>query len=189
MPGPHDPPVPQPGPEATPPTRPAVASPAPTAPPAPEPPAHGDASTQAPPARGGPPARSDDASSPTARWVAELGEKVRAFAGRRGLKACAVKVTLVDGEWFFVDALEPGPGEGFVSFSAYPPPAEMAERMVPVSIEIDGAERNVFMTPRVVVARVEAVRKVELLSDPPRDHPVGFSLRTDLIRASATPGP
>ena len=77
-------------------------------------------------------------------------------------------MTLADGEQFFLAALEPRPGDGFVTL--YPHPQQAADLVA-------GTEGAV-MVPRSVVVPLSGIRKVELLTHVPRGtrSNVGFLL-------------
>jgi hypothetical protein len=86
-------------------------------------------------------------------WVAGMRRSIRDFAeGRDPL----VRLTLDDGEQYFLEAMTPGPGEDFATFSVYEPGDET----------------------KVVVVHLDAIRKVEILSKPPSAREKAFAFRS-----------
>jgi hypothetical protein len=79
-------------------------------------------------------------------WVAGMRRSVRDFAQARQCPEPFVRVMLDDGEQFFLQAMTPGPGDDFATFSVYEASDEMT---------------------RLVVLHLDAVRKVELLRRAP----------------------
>jgi hypothetical protein len=79
-------------------------------------------------------------------WVAGMRRSIREFAQSRQCPEPLVRVTLDDGEQLFLQAMMPGPGDDFATFSVYQPNDEI---------------------PRLVVLRLDAIRKVEMLREPP----------------------
>jgi hypothetical protein len=79
-------------------------------------------------------------------WVAGMRRSIRDFAQSRKCPEPLVRVTLDDGEQFFLQAMTPGPGDDFATFSVYEPSDEMT---------------------RLVVLHLDAIRKVEMLRRPP----------------------
>jgi hypothetical protein len=73
-------------------------------------------------------------------WVADLRRTIRDFGDEP-----LVRVSLTDGEQVFLTALSAGPGEEFVTLHAY------------------GAEES---TGRVLVVRLDAISKIEILREP-----------------------
>ena len=98
------------------------------------------------------------AARPGDHWTAELVRRARAFAELRGGHAPIVRVTLENGERFFLFDIEPGPGDTLVTL--YPHPARYAEMLRAA----DGAP----ITPRAVVVRQDAIAEVEFLHHVPR---------------------
>jgi hypothetical protein len=78
-------------------------------------------------------------------WVAGMRRSIRDFAQDRKCPEPLVRVTLDDGEQFFLQAMTPGPGDDFVTFSVYEPSDETG----------------------LVVLHLDAIRKVEMLRTPP----------------------
>jgi hypothetical protein len=74
-----------------------------------------------------------------------MRRSIRDFAVARDSPEPLVRLTLEDGEQFFLQAMTPGPGDDFATFSVYEASDET----------------------RVVVLHLDAIRKVELLSEPP----------------------
>jgi hypothetical protein len=89
-------------------------------------------------------------------WVVGMRRSIREFAESRKCPEPIVRVTLDDGEQLFVQALSPGPGDDFATFSVYEPGDELA---------------------RPVVLHLDAIRKVELLRKPPSANEEGFAFR------------
>jgi hypothetical protein len=94
-------------------------------------------------------------------WVAGMRHSIREFAESRQCSQPLVRVTLDDGEQFFLQAMTPGPGDDFASFSVYQPNDEMT---------------------RLVVLHLDAIRKVELLKEPPSGTEQAF-----VFHSSGTP--
>jgi hypothetical protein len=98
------------------------------------------------------PERRAEPREPTVRisqasdWVAGMQRSIREFAQSRRCPKPLVRMTLDDGEQLFLRAMTPGPGDDFVTFTVYEPSDEIA---------------------RLVVLRLDAVRKIEMLTKPP----------------------
>ena len=86
-----------------------------------------------------------------------MRDRVREFARLRGGHDPVVRVTLADGERFFLYAIEPGPGREFLTL--YPHP-EHYEQMLETS--------SGRVPPRAVIVPQGAIAKLELLPRPPR---------------------
>jgi PII-like signaling protein len=114
-------------------------------------------------------------------WARSLIEQVREFAERHDRPQPLVRATLSDGEQFFLAALEPRPGNGFVTL--YPHPDQAAELAA-------GHEGSVPI-PRSVVVPLSRITKVELLAHVPRGtrSSVGFLLPTRSPGPAAGPDP
>lgn len=97
-------------------------------------------------------------SAGDAEWVRSLGEQAQAFARSRGCREPFVRVTLADGEQFFLATVEASPGGGFVTLHPHP------ERYDEMLARPDGAP----VTPREVIVPRQAIAKIELLSRTPR---------------------
>jgi len=91
-------------------------------------------------------------------WVAALLGRVERFGRERGARDPVVRITLADGERFFLYAVEAGPGEEFVTLLPHP---ERYDDMLPTA---DGAR----IPPRALVVPLSAIAKLELLARPPR---------------------
>jgi PII-like signaling protein len=106
--------------------------------------------------------------TPEETWASTLIAEIEEFAARHDRPQPLVQVTLADGERFFLAAVEPRPGEGFVTL--YPHPEQASELVVrgPGDITV----------PRSVVVALSSIRKLELLSHVPRGtrSSVGFIL-------------
>jgi hypothetical protein len=79
-------------------------------------------------------------------WVAGMRRSIREFAQSRQCPQPVVRVTLDDGEQFFLQGMTPGPGDNFATFSVYEPGDELS---------------------RLVVLHLDAVKKLEVLREPP----------------------
>jgi PII-like signaling protein len=93
-----------------------------------------------------------------ASWARTLVAEIEEFAAALNRQQPLVRVTLADGEQFFLASLDPRPGDGFVTL--YPHPTQAAELVAGT----DGA----VMVPRSVVVPLSGIRKVEMLSHVPR---------------------
>ena len=101
-------------------------------------------------------------------WARRLVEEIRDFAVTHDRPQPLVRVTLVGGEQFYLSALDPRPGDGFVTLHPHP---ERAADLVA------GGGRSVFV-PRSLIVPLSGIRKVELLTHVPRGtrSNVGFLL-------------
>ena len=106
------------------------------------------------------PAPSEDAVTPaeagaaaSGPWVQALLARVERFGRDRGVNAPVVRVTLEDGERFFLYAVEPGPGVDFVTL--HPHPERYREMIAPAE-----GER---LPPRALMVPLIAIAKLELL--------------------------
>lgn len=101
-------------------------------------------------------------------WARGLLDEIREFADTHHRPEPLVQVTLSDGEQFFLAAVEPRPGDGFVTL--YPHP-DLADELIP------GSAGDVLV-PRAVVVPLASIHKLELLSHVPRGtrSNVGFLL-------------
>ena len=95
--------------------------------------------------------------TPEQRWARALLDEIAEFAMTRGRPQPFVRVTLADGEQFFLAGIESRPGDGFVTL--VPHPERVAEL---VTTEAD------VVTPRCVVVPLAGIASVELLSSAPR---------------------
>jgi hypothetical protein len=84
--------------------------------------------------------------SPASNWVAGMQTEIREFAQSRRCTTPLVRMTLDDGEEFFLQAMNTGPGDDYVNLAIYP---------------LKDA------SPRPVIVRLDAIKKVELLEHPP----------------------
>jgi PII-like signaling protein len=91
-------------------------------------------------------------------WVARFNEQVAMFARDRGRHEPLVRVSLSDGEQFFLASLDEQPGGGLVTL--YPHP-ERYEEMIET-------ERGAVLSPRAVIVSPGSIVKLELLADTPR---------------------
>jgi PII-like signaling protein len=98
------------------------------------------------------------AASQEARWVDRFAAQADAFARERGLHEPLVRVTLVDGERFFLASLEQHPGDGFVTLCPHP---EHYGEMIQ-------GEHGDMLAPRALVVPRQSILKMELLASTPR---------------------
>jgi hypothetical protein len=90
--------------------------------------------------------------SQASNWVAGMRRSIGEF----GKAAPLVRLTLDDGEQLYVQAMTPGPGDDFATFSVY---------------EADDETR-------LVIVHLDAIRKVEILSTPPSAREKAFVFRS-----------
>ena len=91
-------------------------------------------------------------------WARTLIDEIEEFAATHNRPQPLVRVTLADGEQFFLASLEPRPGDGFVTL--HPHPQQAADLVA-------GTEGAVLV-PRSVVVPLSGIRKVEMLTHIPR---------------------
>jgi PII-like signaling protein len=108
------------------------------------------------------------------QWALTLVEEIREFAASHDRPQPLVRVSLVDGEQFFLASLEPRPGDGFVTL--YPHPEQAADL-------VSGSEGGV-MVPRSIVVPLGGISKVELLTHVPR----GTRSNVGFVLPSTEPG-
>jgi hypothetical protein len=113
--------------------------------------------------------------SDEAAWAQALVAEVKEFAATHDRPQPLVRVTLADGEQFFLASLEPRPGDGFVTL--YPHPDQATDL-------IAGGE-GAIMVPRSVIVPLSGIRKVELLTHVPR----GTRSNVGFLLALARPDP
>ena len=94
--------------------------------------------------------------SRASEWVAGMQRSIRDFARSRACPNPFVRVTLDDGEHLFLEAIRPGPDDDFVTFEVY--------------------ERSDDVT-RLVVLRLDAIKKVEIVESPPSAAEEAFVFR------------
>lgn len=97
-----------------------------------------------------------------AEWCERLKAAVSAYSQSRR-RTPVVQVVLDDRESFFIANAEAGPGDDFVSMSAYPA-IRPGQAILDAMIEDAEGERR---TPRVVVVHFGRVHRIELLADAP----------------------
>jgi PII-like signaling protein len=109
--------------------------------------------------------------TPEDEWARTLVTEIAEFAAAHNRPCPLVRVTLADGEQFFLASLAARPGDGFVTLHPHP------ERADDLAVGADGA----LMVPRTVIVPLVSIRKVELLTRVPRGtrSTVGFSLPPD----------
>jgi PII-like signaling protein len=101
-------------------------------------------------------------------WARALVAEIEEFAATHNRPQPLVRVTLADGERFFLAWLEPRPGDGFVTLHPHP---EQAADLVT-------GPHGAVMVPRSVVVPLAGIRTVEMLTHVPRGtrSNVGFLL-------------
>ena len=106
--------------------------------------------------------------TPEEHWTRTLHDEIAEFATSHPRPRPLVRVTLADGEQFFLASLEAGPGEGFVTL--YPHPERVADLMA--------GDSDDLVVPRALVVPLSGIARVELLAHVPRGtrSDVGFSL-------------
>jgi PII-like signaling protein len=100
----------------------------------------------------------DAAGSSEGDWLLTVSAQATEFARARGGGEPLVRVTLEDGEEFFLASVDPRPGNGFVTL--YPHPTRSTELL-------RGSEGELLL-PRAVVVPLGAVTKIEFLTKVPR---------------------
>ncbi len=106
--------------------------------------------------------------SETTDWVEALKETVAEFEQSRSSANPGVKVTLVDGESFFLSNARPAPGHGLVILYPYPPG---------MTTDLPTGEDGYPVMPRVLIVSPSAVAKIELMAEPPGQREARFGLR------------
>ncbi|MGZ4281395.1 MAG: hypothetical protein ACXVQ4_04800 [Gaiellaceae bacterium] len=106
--------------------------------------------------------------SDSTEWVEALKEAVAEFESSRSSANPGVKVTLVDGESFFLSNARPAPGHGLVIMYPYPPG---------MSTDLPMGEDGYPVMPRVLLVAPGAVSKIELMAEPPGQREARFGLR------------
>jgi hypothetical protein len=101
-------------------------------------------------------------------WVEALKEAVTEFESSRSSANPGVKVTLVDGESFFLSNARPAPGHGLVIMYPYPPG---------MTTDLPMGEDGYPVMPRVLLVAPSAVSKIELMAEPPGQREARFGLR------------
>jgi hypothetical protein len=91
-----------------------------------------------------------------------------------------VKVTLVDGESFFLNNARPGPGHDLVILYPYPPG---------MTTDLPTGEDGYPVMPRVLIVAPSAVAKIELMAEPPGQREARFGLRAAKEPATAPEPP
>jgi PII-like signaling protein len=107
-------------------------------------------------------------TTPEEHWARSLLDEIAEFARSHQRTQPLVRVTLADGDEFFLVALEPRPGDGFVTL--YPHPERVADLVA--------GQEGALLVPRALVVPLSGITKVELLTHVPRGtrSNVGFSL-------------
>jgi hypothetical protein len=95
--------------------------------------------------------------SRASEWVAGMQRAIREFAEIRKCVQPFVRVMLDDGEQLFLEAIAAGPDDDFVTLSVHDPADEMT---------------------RVVVLRLDAIRKVDMLRTAPSAKEKAFVFRS-----------
>ena len=104
----------------------------------------------------------------TKDWVDALKEAVSDFERSRSSTNPGVKVTLVDGESFFLSNARPGPGHDLVILYPYPPG---------MTADLPIGEDGYPVMPGVLIVAPSAVAKIELMAEPPGQREARFGLR------------
>jgi PII-like signaling protein len=109
-----------------------------------------------------------EASTAEDAWARTLVAEIQEFAVTHDRPQPLVQVTLADGEQFFLAALDPRPGDGFVTLSPHPGQAT----------DLVGGTQGEVMVPRWVVVPLAGISKIEMLTHVPRGtrSNVGFLL-------------
>jgi len=110
-------------------------------------------------------------------WVEALKEAVAEFESSRSSANPGVKVTLIDGESFFLSNARPAPGHGLVIMYPYPPG---------MTTDLPMGEDGYPVMPRVLLVAPSAVAKIELMAEPPGQREARFGLR---VAAEQPPAP
>lgn len=100
-------------------------------------------------------------------WVEALKQAVSDFERSRSSTNPGVKVTLIDGESFFLNNARPGPGHDLVILYPYPPG---------MTTDLPTGEDGYPVMPRVLVVAPSAVAKIELMAEPPGQREARFQL-------------
>jgi hypothetical protein len=106
------------------------------------------------------------------QWVNDFNEAARTYSRERR-ESPVVKVTLIDGESWYVQKIEAGPNDRLITFDLYPDANDVLANMVPVEQHGQGGGTNYF-TRDVIVVEPDRVVKVELLYERPQGREVGF---------------
>ncbi len=114
--------------------------------------------------------------SDTTDWVEALMQTVAEFERSRSAANPGVKVTLVDGESFFLSNARPAPGHGLVILYPYPPG---------MTTDLPTGDDGYPVMPRVLIVAPAAVAKIELMAEPPGQREARFGLRV----TAAPPAP
>jgi hypothetical protein len=118
--------------------------------------------------------------SDTHDWVEALKQAVTDFERSRSAANPGVKVTLVDGESFFLNNARPGPGHDLVILYPYPPG---------MTTDLPTGEDGYPVMPRVLIVAPSAVAKIELMAEPPGQREARFGLRAAKEPATAPEPP
>ena len=115
--------------------------------------------------------------SAAAEWMNNVTKALRAFVEERNIEAPTIKVTLTDGEWFFLHSAS-AMGSELLSLSPYPDEESQF---------VEGRD-GTRLPPRVVVVDPRYVHKVELLAHAPGGgHGFPFQAPGE-VTADSTPG-
>ena len=106
--------------------------------------------------------------SDSSDWVEGLKEAVAEFEQARSSANPGVKVTLVDGESFFLSNARPAPKHDLVVLYPYPPG---------MTTDLPVGEDGYPVMPRVLIVSPGAVAKIELMAEPPGQREARFGLK------------
>lgn len=95
-------------------------------------------------------------------WVAAMHTEIREFAKSRRCATPLVRVTLGDGDQFFLHTIRTGPGDEYVNLGTHP----LQDGM-----------------PRALIVRLDVISKIELLREPPSEEEREFVFKP---RSSST---
>jgi hypothetical protein len=102
-----------------------------------------------------------------ADWVEGLMQAVADFERTRGAINPGVRLSLTDGESFFLSNARPAPGEELLILYPYPPG---------MTTDLPVGEDGYPVMPRVVIVSPQAIAKIELMAVPPGQREARFGL-------------
>ena len=98
-------------------------------------------------------------------WFTGFHAALREFAASRGVAQPVVRITFQDNTNVYAQGLRAGPGDGYVTIHPYPD--DPVEDMVASG---EGAP----LTPTVMLAPFQSIKRVEILVEAPEHGEVGF---------------